>query len=192
VTTTLTAPPPHRPANSPAHHSPAEHADGPADLECAAILMPTTGHGDGPAGDDVLHEWAEHGLRRYTAQVAAAVGAGSEAAWCEWADAPSAYIALEGRLPDYPGRDTALTWDAERGWTVTVETGCGEDLLTIATLGGDVLPPPDTVAAWVRAVLTDRHNSTRRHCDAAAHAHAAVRGDIAGRLAYWAGNGPTR
>jgi hypothetical protein len=115
--------------------------------------MAAIGHVDGPVQDDVLHELAEHGLRHYIAQVAAAVGAGSEAAWCEWADAPSAYIALEGRLPDYPDRDVALTWAAERGWAVTVETGCGEDLLIAASLDCDALPPPDTVAAWVRAVL---------------------------------------
>ncbi|KAA2252459.1 hypothetical protein F0L68_36075 [Solihabitans fulvus] len=155
------------------------------------IRTPAAGHVDGPAEEDVLHELAEHGLRRYTAQVAAVVGVGSEAAWCEWADVASAYIALEDRLPDYPDRDTALTWDAERGWTVIVETGCGEDLLITASLDGDVLPPPDTVAAWVRAAVTDRHSGARGCCGTPAHAHAAVRAEVANRLADWAGNGPT-
>ena len=150
------------------------------------ILLAATGHVDGPVEDDVLHELAEHGLRRYTTQVAAAVGAGPEAAWCEWADAPSAYIALERGLPGYPDRDTALTWAAERGWSVVVETGCGEDLLITASLGGDVLPPPETVAAWLRAVLADRPTGARGRCGAPAYAHAAVRVDIAGRLADWA------
>src|SRR3954469_7079433 len=38
-------------------------------------------HTDGPADDELLHELAEHGLRRYTAQVAMAIGTGPEAAW---------------------------------------------------------------------------------------------------------------
>ena len=99
---------------------------------------------------------SEHGLRLYTAQTANAVGAGPEAAWCEWADAPGAYIPLDHRLPEHPHRDAALIWAAEHGWAVAVETGCGEDLLIAASLGGDVLPAPDTVAAWVRAVVTNR------------------------------------
>lgn len=144
------------------------------------FLMPVTEHADGPADDEVLPELAEHGLRRYVAQVAAAVGAGPEATWCEWADAPSAYIALDGGLPGYPDRDAALTWAAERGWAVAVETGCGEDLLITASLNGDVLPAPKAVAAFARAVLAGRHTDTRTR------PHAATARDLARRLAGWA------
>lgn len=147
------------------------------------ILMPVTEHADGLTDDDVLHELAEHGLRHYTARTAAAVGTGPEAAWSEWADAPSAYIALEGRLPDHPDRDAALIWAAERGWAVAVETGCGEDLLIIASLGGDVLPPPETVAAFVRAVL-----ASRWHTDARGRPSAAASADLTRRLVDWAGH----
>ncbi|MBB4965500.1 DUF6292 family protein [Saccharothrix violaceirubra] len=147
--------------------------------------MPVIRHADDSADDEVRPELAEHGLRHYTARIASAVGAGAEAAWCEWADAPSAYIALDHRLSDYPDRDAALIWAAERGWAVAVETGCGEDLLITAPLGGDVLPAPETVATWVRAVLAGKHADTpRRPCAAAST-------DVIRRLANWAGHEPT-
>ncbi|MEV4318753.1 DUF6292 family protein [Actinocrispum sp. NPDC049592] len=132
------------------------------------------------ADDEILPELAERGLRHYTARVAAAVGAGPEAAWCEWADAPSAYIALDQRLPGHPDRDAALIWTAERGWAVAVETGCGEDLLITAALGGDVLPAAATVAAWLRAVRSGKRVSAQ------GHRSAAVSTDVTHRLANWA------
>lgn len=149
------------------------------------ILVPVTEHADGPTDDDVWHELAELGLHHYTARTAAAVGAGPEAAWSEWADAPSAYIALASRLPDHPDRDAALIWAAESGWAVAVETGCGEDLLITASLAGDVLPPPDTVAAFVRAVLDCRHTGT------GGRTSAGVSADLTRRLVDWAGHEPT-
>lgn len=142
--------------------------------------QPLAEHPSHPADDEVLFELAEHGLRRYTARVAAAVGTGPEAAWCEWADAPSAYIALDRRLPDHPDRDAALIWAAERGWAVAVETGCGEDLLITAALVDDVLPPPDAVAAWAHAVLARGWADTRGRPSTAAGA------SLARRLADWA------
>ena len=156
MTTTLATPQPHHPA------------------------PPVTEHTD-RADDDVWHELAEHGLRRYTARTAAAVGAGPGAAWSEWADAPRAYIALEGRLPDHPDRDAALIWAAEHGWAVAVETGCGEDLLITASLDGDVLPEPEAVAAFVRAELAGRR------ADMCARTRAAAAGDCTRRLVDWAG-----
>jgi integrase-like protein/uncharacterized protein DUF6292 len=78
--------------------------------------MPVTEHTDGPVDDEVLHELAEHGLRHYIAQTANAVGVGPEAAWCEWADAPSAYIALDRRLPGL--FDTALKTACEHAGLV--------------------------------------------------------------------------
>lgn len=134
--------------------------------------------------DDEVSELAEHGLRHYTAQIAAAVGAGPEAVWCEGADAPSAYVALDHRLPGHPDRDVALIWAAERGWAVAVETGCGEDLLITASLGGDVLPAPETVATWVRSVLAGKHTDAHRR------PHAGAGTDITRRLADWAGRMP--
>lgn len=130
--------------------------------------------------DDVLHERAARGLCRYTAQIATAVGAGAEAAWCEWADAPCAYIALDHKPPTYPDRDTALIWTAERGWEVALETGCGEDLLVTASLGGDVLATPAAVADFARAVLGGRETEARKR------PIVAVPADLPRRLAVWA------
>lgn len=186
--TTLATQQPHHPAPPPhpgTHPRPADGLGGCPDRECAVILMPVTEHADGPTDDDVWHELAEHGLHHYIAQTANAMGTGSEAAWSEWADAPSAYIALESRLPDHPDRDAALIWAAEQGWAVAVETGCGEDLLITASLGGDVLPPPATVAAFVRAVMTGRHTDTR------VPPSTAVRADLTRRLIDWAEPEPT-
>ncbi|MEU6154334.1 DUF6292 family protein [Actinosynnema sp. NPDC047251] len=151
--------------------------------------MPVVEHADGPGGDEVLPELAEHGLRHYTARIAAAVGAGAEAAWCEWADAPSAYIALDQRLPGHADGDVALIWAAERGWALAVEAGCGDDLLITASLDGDVLPAPDTVATWFRAVLTGRHADAHQHPTTQANAAAST--DVTRRLAKWAGHEPT-
>jgi len=192
ATDTLATPRPHHRVRTPrpATHRAADSIGGLADQGSGVIPMTATKHPDGPADDeiprkdDALHELAEHGLRHYTAQIAAAVGSGPEAAWCEWADAPSAYIALEHRLPRYPTRDAALIWAAERGWAVAVEPGCGEDLLITASLGGDVLPPPPTVTAFARAVLAGRHTDTHHPPRAAAP------DDLACRLATWAGREP--
>jgi uncharacterized protein DUF6292 len=151
--------------------------------------MPVVGHADEPGEDKVPPDLAEHGLRHYTARIAAAVGAGAEAAWCEWADAPSAYIALDQRLPGHADRDVALIWAVERGWALAVETGCGEDLLIAASLGGDVLPSPETVATWFRAVLTGRHADAHQHPSAQPNTAAST--DVTRRLANWAGHEPT-
>ena len=187
MTTTLVTQPPRRPVPPPLLATQARGADrpsGPADREYAVILMPVIAHTDGPADDEVLHELAEPGLRHYTTQTATAVGTGPEAAWSEWADMPSAYIALEHRLPAHPDRDMALIWAAERGWSVAVETGCGEDLLITASLGDDVLPPPEAVAAFVRAVLTGQHTGTPRRPSTTGRA------DLTQRLADWAEREP--
>lgn len=187
LTTALFTEQTHHPAHLPysaAHRGRVDQSSGSADRKDAVIRMPSTADTHGPA-DDVLHERAEHGLRRYTTEVAAALGSGPEATWCEWADAPSAYIALEPKMPGYPDRDTALTWSAEHGWAVTVETGCGEDLLITASLDGDVLPAPHTVATWARAALEGRHTNTQSHPSPAAGT------DLTHRVADWASHDPT-
>lgn len=146
---------------------------------------PATGHIDDPVQDELLPHLAERGLRHYITQVAAEIGTGAEAAWCEWADAPSAYIPLDRGLPGHPDRDAALIWAAEQGWAVAAETGCGEDLLITASLGGDVLPAPRTVATFARAVLAGRH--TRQRPSTTVPASAST--DVARRLAEWASTG---
>ena len=175
-----------RPAYAAPQSSRPECPGGPAHRDRPVNPMPVAECAAGPADDEALHERAERGLRHYTAQTANAVGASTHAAWCEWSDAPSAYVPLDHRLPDHPQRDAALIWAPERGWVIAVETGCGEDLLLTASLGGDVLPAPSTVAAWVRAVVADQHTG-KRACPRATVGDA----NLARRLANWAGHEPT-
>jgi uncharacterized protein DUF6292 len=167
------------------HPVPVNRPSPPVDRRGAAVPMPVIGQVDEAADDDVLHEQAERGLRDYTGQIAAAVGVEPAAAWCEWADAPSIYIALDQKLPEHPGRDVALLWTAENGWAVTIETGCGEDLLIVATLGGDVLPAPQTVISFVRAVLAGQQTVTSEGT------RATVNAELTRRLANWAARRPT-
>ncbi|HEY4023412.1 MAG TPA: hypothetical protein VGM75_32340 [Pseudonocardiaceae bacterium] len=54
-----------------------------------------------------------------------------------------------------------------------------------SALAGDVRPPPETVAAFVRAVLTGRHTDPR------GRPSAAVSADLTRRLVDWAGHEPT-
>lgn len=69
----------------------------------------------------------------------------------EAAEEVSAYVALDGRLARHPDRDTALLWDERSGWSFAMETHSGEDLLVLAHLGGELVPDPLRVAAFVAA-----------------------------------------
>ncbi|MFO7190663.1 DUF6292 family protein [Thermocrispum sp.] len=141
-----------------------------------APILPTAG----APGDEPTPHQTEHGLRAYVRQVAAEVGAGPEAQWCEWAESANAYIALENRLPDKPTRDLALIWDDECGWAVGMETGSGEDLLILAWYVEDLLPPPRAVATFVRCVVHGIAGS--KHPPSGV----ADRRSLAGRLAAYA------
>jgi hypothetical protein len=92
------------------------------------------------------------GLTGYLAAVSAAVGVGEESCAMDVDDPASAYIALDLRLPRHPGRDLALLWDERHGWAFAMETHSGEDLLVLAYLGGEVVPAPARVHAFVAAL----------------------------------------
>lgn len=98
----------------------------------------------------------ELGLRRYVEAVAAALGVGPEATFCELDSSASAYIALAEPLPGFPDRDVALLWDDAHGWSLCVETYSGEDLIVLAYLATTLLPEPETVVACV-AEMRSRH-----------------------------------
>lgn len=95
------------------------------------------------------------GLRRYVAMVADAIGAEPGAWCCDRVVPVGAYIALEQQVPRYPGRDIAVVWDEENGWAAAIETGCGEDVIVLGYLGGDLVPPPGVVAEFVSELLAD-------------------------------------
>jgi uncharacterized protein DUF6292 len=88
------------------------------------------------------------GLHRYVRLVCQALGLRGTSSYIQSDEPLSAYVALDGRFGGFPDHDVALLWEESRGWSAAVETSGGEDLRVVATLGGDVLPPPDTVASW--------------------------------------------
>lgn len=92
------------------------------------------------------------GLAGYLTEVSAAVGVGAESCAVDLDHPASAYVALDARLPGRPDRDMALLWDARHGWAFAMETHSGEDLLVLAYLGGDLVPPPADVARFVAAI----------------------------------------
>jgi uncharacterized protein DUF6292 len=100
---------------------------------------------------------SERALRGYLADVAAAVGVGPESCAVDL-DAPvSAYLALDHRCARFPDRDLALLWDEHRGWSVAVESACGEDLRLIGELelGTRSDPAPEAVRRFLDRVLAD-------------------------------------
>jgi hypothetical protein len=92
------------------------------------------------------------GLRGYVDEVARAVGVGLESCAIDPYPPASVYVALDTKLAGFPGRDLALLWDERFGWSAAVETHSGEDLIVIAYRGGELLPDPSDVAAFVAAL----------------------------------------
>ncbi|WP_116042685.1 DUF6292 family protein [Amycolatopsis palatopharyngis] len=118
--------------------------------------------------DETEPQWRR--ICHYVSEVAVAVGVGPEACCCSPDALANAYIAVEHRLPRYPERDVALLWDEERGWAVAVETGCGEDLLVLHYLGGDVLPAPHVVASFLASVVRGKPEGAERAAQGGASA----------------------
>ncbi|WP_158839314.1 DUF6292 family protein [Saccharothrix deserti] len=110
-------------------------------------MDPDLDYGDAPA----------RGLQRYVRAVAAELGLDGECASADPGPPASAYLAVDGHLPSFPDRDLALMWDEEYGWAAAVETRSDEPPVVIAYLGGDVLPAPGTVAAFLTALLRGEH-----------------------------------
>jgi hypothetical protein len=106
--------------------------------------------GDGTMMELDFDDSVARALRGYVRMVRQALGLRGECSYVQDDGPASAYIALDGRLSRFPGRDVALLWDERHGWSLAIETHSGEELFTVARLAQDVLPSPDTVAAWVR------------------------------------------
>ncbi|ONI81426.1 hypothetical protein ALI144C_18990 [Actinosynnema sp. ALI-1.44] len=101
------------------------------------------------------------GLAGYLHAVAEAVGVPDEGTTFEISDTATAYVALARRWPARPGRDLMLVWSERTGWAVSVETDPDEAPITIARIGDDPLPTPDTVARFVTHALTERRFGAR-------------------------------
>ncbi|MEV6714654.1 DUF6292 family protein [Lentzea sp. NPDC051208] len=93
------------------------------------------------------------GVRRHVRLVARALGLSPQCC-CVQGERPSnAYVALDGRLPDFPGREVALLWDERHGWSLAIETHSGEDLIVVEQHGDELRPEPSSVARWARSAL---------------------------------------
>ncbi|MEU4250452.1 DUF6292 family protein [Amycolatopsis sp. NPDC026612] len=98
---------------------------------------------------------AARGLRQYLLAVAAELDA---PAWFCEVDVPAgAYLALERRLARFPDHETALLWDERDGWAAAVESAAGDELVVLAYLGQDVLPPPEAVVAFVTGLYGEEY-----------------------------------
>jgi hypothetical protein len=93
---------------------------------------------------------SQRGLREYVRLVADALAVPAEAYYVQPDPPADAYVALHRRLASFPDRDTALIWEENHGWALTVEARCGEDLIVIGYFGQDIVPPPPAVARFVR------------------------------------------
>jgi hypothetical protein len=98
-------------------------------------------------------------LRHYVSEVARALGVGPESTTVDPATPASAYLALDGRVPGYPGRDLALLWDERHGWSAAVETHSGEDLVIVSYVDPKhgLVPSPRLLARFVTALRAGDH-----------------------------------
>jgi Family of unknown function (DUF6292) len=97
------------------------------------------------------------GLRGYLAAVATGLGVGLESCAIDSLSPAAAYVALDGRAPHFPERDLALLWEERFGWSAAVEVPSGSDLIVLTYHGGDLVPPPSEVDAFVAAVRLGSH-----------------------------------
>jgi hypothetical protein len=93
------------------------------------------------------------GLRRYVRLVGELLGLSGPSSYFQLESPVTAYLALEGRTPDFPDHDVALLWDEKRGWAAAIESQGGSELITLSYLGTDVLSPPQVVARFARQFL---------------------------------------
>jgi hypothetical protein len=117
-------------------------------------------------------------LGGYVTAVAAEWRIGPEFCVVDAEEPAWAYIALDWRLPRYPGRDLALLWDERTGWSMAIETNSGEDLIVVAGLSHDtVIAPPSGVrqsadhlverGGWIQRQDPPYHRAPGRHDDLA-------------------------
>lgn len=128
-----------------------------------------------------IYGWdaAESALQAYVAVVAAELGVPPESTCAMPGNPATAYIALEERLPSFPDRDLALLWEDTQGWAAAIETHSGEDVIVVAYLGGEAVPAPKEVVAFLRALLADEHPGRL------APPHFAPRPDLVDQLATY-------
>ncbi|SDO65282.1 hypothetical protein SAMN05421507_103249 [Lentzea jiangxiensis] len=106
-------------------------------------------------------------IARYVHDVVTSLGLRGDSSCVEVDPRPAAYVALDGRMPDFPDHDVALLWKEGTGWSAAVEDRIGQ-LVEVARLGGDPMPMPVVVARWVGALLRTDFAREPSNCDFAA------------------------
>lgn len=119
------------------------------------------------------------GLHRYVQLVTRAVGLRGDCSYVQVDEVAHAYVALDGSLPPFPDHDVALLWDEAHGWSAAVEQRSDREPRVVARLPGDVLPPPEAVAVWVRRLFRQHHTVESTEPNPRA-------GDVRQRLAAYA------
>lgn len=100
-------------------------------------------------------------VRHYMGEVVAGLGLRGDSSMVEMEPRAAAYVALDGRLPDFPDHYVALVWDELTGWAVAVEDRLGE-LVEVARLAGDPRPAPTAVVRWVAGLLHEEQGLANR------------------------------
>ncbi|WP_439657116.1 DUF6292 family protein [Lentzea sp. HUAS TT2] len=91
-------------------------------------------------------------VRHYVRQVVTGLGLRGDSSCIDAEPRVGAYVALDGRLPDFPEHYVALVWNELAGWSVAVENRLGE-LVEVARMGGDPRPAPAAVVRWTNSLL---------------------------------------
>ena len=91
-------------------------------------------------------------VQRYVREVVAGLGLRGDSSFVETQPRAGAYVALDGRLPDFPDHDVALLWNEWNGWSAAVEDRMGE-LVEVERMNGDPHPSPAAVVSWVKGLL---------------------------------------
>ncbi|AHH97979.1 DUF6292 family protein [Kutzneria viridogrisea] len=103
------------------------------------------------------HSQSALGLGCYVAAVAEALQIPEHAVGFEVCELSSAYFALSVRSPNFPEHDLMLLWDERYGWSIGVETDPAALPVTLAYLGGDLLPDPESVREFVEDLVHSRY-----------------------------------
>lgn len=106
-------------------------------------------------------------VRRYVREIVGGLGLRGDSSLVETEPRAGAYVALDGRLSDFPDHDVALLWNELTGWSAAIEDRIG-DLVEVARLEGDPRPSPAAVVRWVVSLLRAERASERTNRDFAA------------------------
>ena len=91
-------------------------------------------------------------VRRYVREVVAGLGLRGDSSFVETQPRAGAYVALDGRLPDFPDHDVALLWNEWNGWSAAGE-GCGSPFMRSTSTSSPMRSSTAAVVSWVKGLL---------------------------------------